>query len=326
MAASADHVKALVRAHAARDEGAFYAVALQMAARAARQGHNRLASELRDLIDSAKVERVPDHVGPTPFIRPKGELADLVTAEYPQIRLRDMTLSGTVSEALHGVLREQRQRSRLESYGFEPTHRVLLVGPPGTGKSMTGGVLAAELGLPLFTIRLDGLISRFMGETASKLRVIFDSTKQTRAVYEFDEFDAIGAERAAANDVGEARRILNSFLLFLDETQPESLVIAATNHPQLLDHALLRRFDVVIAYDLPGQGQVKEVLRRRLRNMDTTTVDWLATESYAVRLSHAELVRAAESAAKGAILRGDESVSTKALIVALEERAGARRG
>ncbi|ACZ00409.1 AAA family ATPase [Thermomonospora curvata] len=324
LAASADHVKALVRAHAAGDEEGFYAVALQMAAKAARQGHNRLAAELRDLIDRAKAEQVPQ-VGPTPVIRPKGELAELVTAEYPQVRLRDMTLSKTVRAALQRILHEQRQRARLESYGFEPIHRVLLVGPPGTGKSMTGAALAGELGLPLFTVRLDGLISRFMGETAAKLRIIFEATKKTRAVYLFDEFDAIGAERTAANDVGEARRILNSFLLFLDETRPESPVIAATNHPQLLDRALFRRFDSVIAYDLPDRGQAKEVLRRRLQMMDTTEVDWSAAESHSAGLSHAELVRAAESAAKDAILRGEEAVSTAALIAALNERASARR-
>ncbi|MFI1373727.1 AAA family ATPase [Streptomyces longwoodensis] len=143
------------------------------------------------------------------------------------------------------MLHEQRQRARLERFGFTPVHRILLSGPPGTGKSMTAAALAGELKLPLFTIRLDGLISRFMGETAAKLRLVFDAVAQTRAVYLFDEFDALGAERAAGNDVGEARRILNSFLLFLDEAPSESLVVAGTNHHQLLDRALFRRFDMI---------------------------------------------------------------------------------
>lgn len=326
MAASADHVKALVRAHAAGDDESFYAVALQLAAKAARQGQSRFAGDLKELIDASRAERLPRFEGPTPVIRPKGELADLVSAEYPDVRLTEMSLSESVRDALQRVLQEQRQRSRLEQHGFEPIHRILLVGPPGTGKSMTASVLARELNLPLFTIRLDGLISRFMGETSVKLRVIFDATKQTRAVYLFDEFDAIGAERAAKNDVGEARRILNSFLLFLDETRPESLVVAATNHPQLLDHALFRRFDSVVSYDLPNRDQLTEVLRRRLLIMDTSAVDWPAIESHAEGLSHAELVRAAESAAKKAILNDADGVDTAILIAALDERTNARHG
>ncbi len=242
MTASADHIKALVRAHAAGDEASFYSVALQMAACAARHGQNRFADDLKNLIDAAKAERIP-RVTPTPVIQPRGELADLVTAEYPDVRLSDMTLGASTREQLDRVLHEQRQRDLLESHGFAPIHRLLLTGPPGTGKSMTASVLATELSLPLFTIRLDALISKYMGETSGKLRVIFDATVRTRAVYLFDEFDAIGAQRTAGNDVGEARRILNTFLLFLDDTQPESLVVAATNHPALLDTALFRRFD-----------------------------------------------------------------------------------
>jgi SpoVK/Ycf46/Vps4 family AAA+-type ATPase len=324
MAASADHLKALVQAHAVGDEESFYAVALQVAAKAARQGHNRLAADLRDMINSAKTEELPRRE-PTPVIRPKGELAELVTAEYPETRLSDMTLDGPTREALDRVLHEQRHRARLESHGFEPIHRILLVGPPGTGKSMTAAALARELSLPLFTIRLDGVISRFMGETSTKLRTVFDSAKQHRAVYLFDEFDAIGAERAAKNDVGEARRILNSFLLFLDESRPESLVVAATNHAGLLDRALFRRFDSVIAYDLPSEKQAGEVLRGRLVMMDTVAVDWDEVEAHVGELSHAELVRAAESAAKQAILAGQDTVGTTALISSLAERRTARR-
>ena len=108
-----------------------------------------------------------------------------------------------------------------------PPHRILLEGPPGTGKTMTAAVLAHELDLPLLTIRLDALLSKYLGETASKLRVLFDSAASQRAVYLFDEFDALGGDRAG-NDVGEARRILNSFLLFLESAGPQSIVVAPT--------------------------------------------------------------------------------------------------
>ena len=323
MTASADHIKALVRAHAAGDESGFYSVALQMAAQAARRGQNRFAEDLKQLIDAARAERIP-RVTPTPVVQPRGELADLVTAEYPDVRLADMTLSSETRQQLRRVLHEQRQRDRIEAHGFAPIHRLLLVGPPGTGKSMTASVLATELGLPLFTIRLDALISKYMGETSTKLRTIFDATARTRAVYLFDEFDALGAQRTAGNDVGEARRILNTFLLFLDDTQPESLVVAATNHPALLDKALFRRFDAVITYALPSSVEAVDVLRRRLAAMDTSAISWEEVSDHVNELSQAELVRAAEAAAKRAILDENDSVQTSDLTIALDERRMAR--
>jgi SpoVK/Ycf46/Vps4 family AAA+-type ATPase len=325
MTASADHIKALVRAHAAGDESGFYSVALQMAAQAARKGQNRFAEDLKQLIDAAQAERIP-RVTPTPVVRPRGELADLVTAEYPDVRLADMTLSADTRAQLGRVLHEQRQRDRIEAHGFAPIHRLLLVGPPGTGKSMTALALAGELNLPLFTIRLDALISKYMGETSTKLRTIFDATAKTRAVYLFDEFDALGAQRTAGNDVGEARRILNTFLLFLDDTQPESLVVAATNHPDLLDTALFRRFDVVVAYALPSSAEAVDVLRRRLAVMNISAVQWEEVADHVNELSQAELVRAAESAAKRAIMEESDSVSTADLVAALDERRTARHG
>ncbi|MFG2329472.1 AAA family ATPase [Streptomyces sp. NPDC048604] len=198
MAASAEHLKALVRAHAEADDDRFYSIALQVAAKSARQGHGKLAVELRELVDSMRQQgaKPVSTVGPTPVVQPRGELASLLSAGYHDLRLDDMTLGSELRASLDRVLHEQRQRALLERFGFTPAHRILLSGPPGTGKSMTAAALAGELSLPLFTIRLDGLISRFMGETASKLRQVFDAVAQTRAVYLFDEFDALGAQRA----------------------------------------------------------------------------------------------------------------------------------
>lgn len=324
MTASADHLKALLSAHAAGDDDRFYSIALQVAAKSARQGHTRLATELREFIDSSRAQKITRRAAPTPVVQPRGELASLLTADYPDIRLSDMTLADDTRAALEKVLYEQHQRGRLERFGFTPVHRILLSGPPGTGKSMTAAALAKELGLPLFTIRLDGLISRFMGETASKLRTVFDAAAETRAVYLFDEFDALGADRAASNDVGEARRILNSFLLFLDQAPAESVVVAATNHRQLLDGALFRRFDLAVLYTPPSADHAMEVLRRRLATMDTSAVVWPDFTVLTERLSHAELVKAAESAAKRAILGGSDVIDADHLRDALNERHSLR--
>ena len=148
------------------------------------------------------------------------------------------------------------------------------MGPPGTGKTLTASVLAGELGLPLLQVRLDGLITKFMGETAAKLRQVFDATGKTRGVYFFDEFDAIGSQRGLANDVGEIRRVLNSFLQMIEQDRSHSLVIAATNHPDLLDTALFRRFDDVLHYDLPDQTQIAALLKARLSGSTLERVRW----------------------------------------------------
>jgi SpoVK/Ycf46/Vps4 family AAA+-type ATPase len=254
------------------------------------------------------------------LVQPRGELAGLVSASYPETSLGAMTLDPVLRDKLQRILSEQRQRDRLAEYGLEPIHRILLLGPPGSGKSMTAAALAHELRLPLFTIQLHVVISKYMGETAAKLRLVFDAVATTRAVYLFDEFDALGSQRTSGNDVGEARRILNSFLQFLEEASPGSLVVAATNHPQLLDRALFRRFDQVIEYGLPNEVAAMEVLRNRLDRLDTIGLDWERVRPSTAGLSHADLVRSAESAAKLAVLAGRVSISTDDLEAALRDR------
>jgi len=320
VAISGEHLKALVQRHIEGDEEGFYSVATQVAARAARSGRTRFAQELQALITTARGRHAAPGLKPTPLAQPRGELAGLMTVQYPSVRLNDMTLTAETMSRLTRVITEQRQRDRLEEHGLAPIHRVLLLGHPGTGKSMSAAMLAHELSLPLFTIQLDALMSKFMGETAAKLRLIFDAASTTRAVYLFDEFDALGSQRALGNDVGEARRVLNSFLQFLDAASTDSLVVAATNHPDLLDRALNRRFDIVVEYDVPEAEAALEVMRNRMALMDTKAIDWARVRSEVSGLSHAELVRAAESAAKNALLHGAVAVDTKSIVNSLRER------
>jgi SpoVK/Ycf46/Vps4 family AAA+-type ATPase len=241
-----------------------------------------------------------------------------VTATFPKTHLSDLVAPESVLSAIAQVVSEQRQRHHLESNGFDPIHRLLLEGPPGTGKTMTASVLATELSLPLLTIRLDAVLSKFLGETSSKLRVLFDGVAQQRAVYLFDEFDALGGHRAG-NDVGEARRILNSFLVFLEQSSPESILVAATNHIELLDRALFRRFDIAISYELPNADETVRVLKKRLGSLGRG-IKWPAIKSNQFRLSHAELVKAAEAAAKRSLLSKEALVTTEGLMAALNQR------
>lgn len=318
--ANAAQIKALIRSHADGDDTRFYAIAMQVAAKAARSGHGRLAEELREMVDKAKLRRSPLPNVPTPLAQPRGELASLVTVSYPKARLADMTLDARTRGRVERVLLEQRQRSRIRDHGLSPQRKILLIGPPGTGKTMTASVLAGELAFPLFTIQLHALITKFMGETAAKLRLIFDALEQVRGAYFFDEFDALGGERAASNDVGEIRRVLNSFLQFLEQDQSGSLIIAATNHARLLDRALFRRFDAVIEYQLPSQLIAKEIMQGRLALLDTSGVNWDAAVDASDGLSHADLTRACEQAAKNAILSHTTKINTRGLIETLSDR------
>jgi SpoVK/Ycf46/Vps4 family AAA+-type ATPase len=326
--AKADQVKALIRSHAEGDDTRFYAVAMQVAAQEARSGRGRLAQELRDLVDRSKGRPQvadPDRfVGAVPLAQPRGELAGLLVAAYPKTRLADMVLADRPRLRLTRVLREQRQRELLSTRGFTPLRKLLLIGPPGTGKTMTAAALAGELATPLLTIQLDGLITKFMGETAAKLRLVFDAIRETRGVYLFDEFDALGGDRAAKNDVGEIRRVLNSFLQFLEQDESDSLILAATNHPAILDRALFRRFDAVVDYTLPTASLVEAVVRNRLGQLDLRAIVWKEVTKAAKGHSHAEIVRACEQAAKGAFLDERVTVETRDFVEALAERPAPR--
>ena len=316
MAASADHIKALVKSHSSRDDETFYAVALQVAAKAARQGHHRFANDVRRLVEVAREEAGGARI--TSIAQPRGELADLVVASHPQVSLRDLVVAPQLRQQIQEVIAEQRQRHMLMERGLRPIHRLLLEGPPGTGKTMTAAVIAHDLDLPLLTIRLDALVSKYLGETGSKLRVLFDAAASRRAVYLFDEFDALGGDRAG-NDVGEARRILSSFLLFLESASAESIVVAATNHRAGLDQALFRRFDRVLRYSLPISGEAIKVLKSTLGSL-AGNVDWQSVEAHVGGLSHAELVQAGETAAKRSLLSGRELVDAATLLESLPQR------
>jgi SpoVK/Ycf46/Vps4 family AAA+-type ATPase len=315
--ATAEQVKALIESHATGDEPRFLAVAMQVAALEARHGHVRLAGELREIIDRAKDERIKR---PVPLAQPRGELGGLLAASYPKATLGEMVVAPELQRRLDRLLHEQRQAEQLRSHGLRPRHRVLLVGPPGTGKTLCATVIAGELHLPLFRVVLESLVTKFLGETAAKLRLVFDAIQATRGVYLFDEFDAIGGQRTAGNDVGEIRRVVNSFLQLLEQDDSNSVVLAATNHPQMLDRALFRRFDDVIEFALPSPAQAEDTMKNRLALFDTGGVKWTRLRPAVRGLSHAHLARACDDAAKQAVLSGTREISTEALLETLREQ------
>ncbi|MDP2227632.1 MAG: ATP-binding protein [Moraxellaceae bacterium] len=322
--ATAEQIMALLRSHADKDDQRFYSVALQMAAREARQGHQKLANDIKLMVEKSQQRGANLSLAsskPVSLIQqPKGDLQGLLEQTHTPVRLGEVVLTKEVHEHLVRVLLEQRQKEKLAKFGLLPRRKLLFTGPPGTGKTMSAAALANELHIPLYSVVLDSLITRFMGETAAKLRLIFDHIRATRAVYLFDEFDAIGTQRGAQNDVGEIRRVLNSFLMFVEQDDSESIIVAATNHPELLDRALNRRFDDIITFDKPEAAQIRQLCENRLAAFKPTQLNWDNIISAALGLSAAEITRACEDAAKDAVLSQSGSISTDLLLKAIERR------
>ncbi|MDZ4660227.1 MAG: ATP-binding protein [Pseudomonadota bacterium] len=321
--ANSDQLKALIKSHSEGDDSRFYSVAMQVAAQAAKQGHSKLADEIRQLIEEAKEKGFGRTKQPAVahISQPRGELAGLLSVSYPKERLSSLIFPEETNARLYRIILEQKQKEKITNHGLSPRRKVLLFGPPGTGKTKTAFALAGELNLPLYTILLDGLITKFMGETAAKLRLIFDNIDKVRGVYFFDEFDAIGSHRTNSNDVGEIRRVLNSFLQFLEQSNSESIILAATNNPDLLDKALFRRFDDCIQYRLPTEDLIVLTIKSKFANLGVKSLDMTKIVNESKGLSFAEISRACEDSIKLQILSPDNNkITTEMVLNCLKER------
>lgn len=322
------HILALLDSHANGDEERLLSIALSIAATEARAGHAEDANALKKAVQRVRDARLgagPMAATPIPMARPRGELQSIVESSYPKTRLSSMVLAPVTADKLSRVVRQQEARATLREHGQTPATHLLLIGPPGTGKTMTSAALAAELRLPLFAIKMESVFSRYMGETAGKLRLVFDQVASVRGVYLLDEFDAVGARRGDPNDVGEMRRILNSVLSFMEESNStDSLVVAATNHVGVLDHALARRFDEVVEYSLPTADEGVAILKTRLSKFKVAAKALKGLRDDLGGLSQGEIVRAADSAVREAILDGHTDISADHLAAMLRDRKAFR--
>lgn len=317
--ATAEQIKSLIRSHFGDDDERFYTIALQVAAHEAQQGHGALAHEIRDLVDKARQEKRPR------VLRFPQDLRGLVLSEQPDLPKSSLVVPDHLKERIERIIHEYRQQHKLKTHGLSHRRKIMLVGPPGTGKTMTSRVLANELRLPLHTVQVDKLVTKFMGETSAKLRQIFDLIQQDPGVYLFDEFDAIGGERMLDNDVGEMRRVLNSFLQFIEQDRSESVIISATNSPKLLDRALYRRFDDVLYYELPETHDRQRLIKNIMRTFCSEKRSWNSVGRASEGLSHAEIDQACRDAIKQAILTDKKSVGASLLLQMLKERKTSRQ-
>lgn len=309
--ATADQIRSLVKAHSAHDDEKFKTVVLQIAAHEAKLGHGSIAQELKK--EAANIGKGSS------VIRINPNYSSMLDYSMPSVKLSELIASDAVISKVKRILVEYRNKRKLYNSGLSNRRKVLLEGHPGTGKTMTASIISSELGIPLFTVQVDKLVTKFMGETSVRLRQIFDSMSADTGVYLFDEFDAIGADRALDNEVGEMRRILNSFLQFLETDSSESIIIAATNNQAILDKALFRRFDDVIHYDLPDDDQIRRLFEHKLEGYADSSICVAEVVETARGLSHAELSLVCDDAIKEYILY-ETAISSATICTLLTER------
>lgn len=310
--ATGEQIKLLINAHY-ESEDRFRTRVLQIIAYEKNKGHVALARDLKEIIDSNKKFNSKN-------LALENNLSDLVKCSLPETRLNQMVLNKDISEKIERIIKEYRSKEKLKKYDLKNRRKILLCGPPGTGKTMTASVLANKLNLPLCTVVMDRMITKYMGESGVKLRQIFDTLEEYQGVYLFDEFDAIGADRNNENDVGEIRRILNLFLQFIEGDKSESLIIAATNNPQMLDQALFRRFDDIIYYTNPNRDEIMKLICNRIVEFKGKNLDFSNIANNANGLSYADIVKICNDSIKEMILDNKSEVTEEILNKHIKEK------
>lgn len=280
--ATADQILSLIRNHLNNDDTQFRKVALQISAVEARSGHAIVARTIQELLNQKKTS-----LGTVRLVSKNKDIDDLLLQVDTYDDMTSLVLSQELKEKLDRVIKEYLKKETLSKYGLANRRKLLLYGASGTGKTMTASALAKEFNLPFFVVRTEKVVTKFMGETGQKLGRIFDFINEVPAVYLFDEFDAIGSQRGMDNEVGEQRRILNTFLQLLERDDSDSFIIAATNSIESIDKAMFRRFDDVIEYKLPDTEQRLALLREYLYT--AKDLDFSSAESLFNGMSHAEI-------------------------------------
>lgn len=317
--ATAEQIKMLIKSHGENDHQRFYSTALQIAAREARLGHNKLATDIKNLIETYQFKAPSTNDLFQNYTNQK-DLDGLFDFSMPHVNKQTLVLDNVTIERVNIIIHEQKQKNLLKKFDLKPRNKILFVGAPGTGKTLTASILASELKMPLYKVILESLISKFMGDTATKLRSIFEFMSNNIGVYLFDEFDAIGSQRNLTNDVGEIRRILNSFLILLEQTTTESIIIAATNHPELLDAALNRRFDDIIKFEKPSEIEIKKFIKTKINIFEHEEILWEKIIEIASNLSLGDISKAFDDAAKESILYNNSYFTNKIFLSSLSRR------
>jgi SpoVK/Ycf46/Vps4 family AAA+-type ATPase len=246
--------------------------------------------------------------------------AALVELRHPQRTRDDIVVSADLAARIDRIENEFRSLDLLAKSGLSPRSRLLFVGPPGCGKTLCAEILASDLELTLLTARFDGIVSSYLGETATNLRRAFNYAAQQSAILFFDEFDAIGKKRDDPQEVGELKRVVGSFLQILDAHPRDHMVIAATNHEGLLDDALWRRFDEVLFFGRPNQEQLVRLAELRLRGVRKRGVELERLSREMDGFSFADAERVCSEAVKAMLLSGRRDLTPDLLEAELRQQ------
>lgn len=310
--AKAEQIKALIKSHMSNESERFLTIALQVAADEAKRGHTNIAREIRDIVDQKSQIRAK-----VVSIRP--DLNDLIIEGPSSDVWSSFVARKDLKAKIDRIVAEFHQAEKLMKHGMTNRRKILLTGPPGTGKTLTASVLAERIKLPFYVVQVDRLVTKYLGETNAKLRQIFTMIRERPGIYLFDEFDAIGAQRALDNEVGEMRRVLNALLKFIEDDKSKSLIVAATNNLVSIDSALFRRFDDILHYERPTKAETVALIENRT-NVFAGRFDLNRVAEHALGLSHAEITQACDDAIKDAILSDKKKITKQKLVEALSDR------
>ena len=252
--ARADLILSLVKSATQGDQTQLRKTVEALVADERRKNHNVLADRLLAQLRS-------DNNGRHTAISPPAttsQAGPLVVEVIPQRRLKDLILPDEAAESILELVEEQHRADLLRSHNIEPRNRVLLAGPPGNGKTSLAEAIADELHVPFLVVRYEAVIGSYLGETAQRISRVFEHARSRHCVLFFDEFDAIGKERGDSQETGEIKRVVSSLLLQIDSLPSYVVVVTASNHPELLDRAVWRRFQIRLELPMPRQGQIEK--------------------------------------------------------------------
>ena len=319
--ARSDLLLDLVKAERSSDRARFRSLVEAVISEERAKSHHVLADRLAALI-STNGTGAPKAVNTRPH---SSAINDLLHEIMPQRRLEQLTLDPAVADSVRELIEEHHRAELLRSHNLEPRHRVLLAGPPGNGKTSLAEAIAAETMLPLYVARYEGIVSSFLGESASRLDGVFAFARSRRCVLFFDEFDTVAKERADEHEAGEIKRIVSTLLLQIDRLPSHVIVVCATNHDELLDRAAWRRFQLRLTLRPPSRASATKFLDQLAHRLGGSL--GLASRTIADRLhgaSYADLEQSGLDVRRRYVLRlpdGDLGAVAKASIANWQKQA-----
>ena len=315
-------IKQLFLSYSNKDYESFELAAREYIEREKRKKHNIVAKDLEKALYNiggipTSQKRFKNNI-PIPRDTEKG--FPLLEIQHFDKNFDHLIISKETKEQLEQVIREFKDSDILATYNLEYKKKILLCGKPGTGKTFSAQIMSSVLNMPLIYIRFDAIISSYLGETAGNLRKVFDFIEHGRWIVLFDEFDIIGKNRDDNHEHGEIKRVVNNFLQMLDNVKGDSIILAATNHQNILDPAIWRRFDDVVYYNLPDEKSRCQLFEIYLKSIKRDKdIDLVKFSQITKGLSPADIKMITEEAMKFAIINSRSSISINDLEIAVNK-------